>query len=95
MQTEVLDNPAHSRFELTVGDNVAFVDYERSGDRTVLTHTEVPEALSGRGIGSKLVRGTLEALRAQGRTAVSRCSFVTAYAERHPEYRDVVTDGEV
>ena len=39
---------------------------------------------------SDRVRGTLEALRAQGRTAVSRCSFVTAYAERHPEYRDLV-----
>lgn len=92
MQTQVLDNPARSRFELAVGDSVAFVDYERSGDRTVLTHTEVPEALSGQGIGSKLVRGMLEALRAQGRTAASRCGFVTAYAERHPEYRDVLAD---
>ena len=35
----------------TVGDAVAFVDYERSGERTVLTHTEVPEALSGIGYG--------------------------------------------
>ena len=93
MQTSVSDNPARSRFELAVGDAVAFVDYVRSGDRVVLTHAEVPEALSGQGIGSKLVRGTLEALRAQGRTAASRCGFVSAYVERHPEYRDVLADG--
>ena len=93
MQTSVSDNPARSRFELAVGDAVAFVDYVRSGDRVVLTHAEVPEALSGQGIGSKLVRGTLEALRARGRRAASRCSFVSAYVERHPEYRDVLPDG--
>ena len=93
MQTSVSDNPARSRFELAVGDDVAFVDYMRSGDRVVLTHTEVPEALSGQGIGSKLVRGTLEALRAGGQRAGSRCSFVSAYVERHPEYRDVLADG--
>ena len=93
MQTNVSDNPTRSRFELAVGDDVAFVDYVRSGDRVVLTHTEVPEALSGQGIGSKLVRGTLEALRARGHRAGSQCSFVSAYVERHPEYRDVLADG--
>jgi predicted GNAT family acetyltransferase len=55
-----------------------------------LTHTEVPAALQGRGIGSRLVRGTLEAARAQGLTVVPRCSFVSAYLSRHPEFNDLV-----
>ncbi len=87
--SEVRDNPATSRFEMASGDAVAFVEYMRAGDRIVLIHTEVPEALSGRGVGSKLVRGTLEAVRTEGLKVVPRCEFVAAYIERHPEYRDL------
>ena len=90
--SEVKDNPAKGRFEMTGGDAVAFVEYTRAGDRIVLTHTEVPEALSGRGVGSKLVRGTLDAVRAEGSKVVPRCEFVAAYVERHPEYRDLLAD---
>ena len=88
--SEVRDNPATSRFEMASGDAVAFVEYMRAGDRIVLIHTEVPEALSGRGVGSRLVRGTLEAVRTEGLKVVPRCEFVAAYIERHPEYRDLL-----
>ena len=91
--SEVRDNPAMGRFEMVSGDAVAFVEYERSGgDRIALLHTEVPEALSGQGVGSKLVRGVLDALRAEGAKVVPRCEFVAAYVERHPEYRDLLAD---
>ena len=91
--SEARDNPAASRFEMTSGGAVAFVAYERVSDgRIALLHTEVPEALSGQGVGSKLVRGVLDALRAEGATVVPRCEFVAAYVERHPEYRDMVAD---
>ncbi len=90
---EVKDNQAASRFEMTSGGAVAFVEYERTGGgRIALLHTEVPEALSGQGVGSKLVRGVLDTLRAQGSRVVPRCEFVAAYVERHPEYRDMVAD---
>jgi predicted GNAT family acetyltransferase len=89
---EVMENPAMSRFEMVSGDVVAFVEYRRERDRIVLTHTEVPEALSGQGVGSKLVRGTLEALRNGGSKIEPRCEFVAAYIERHPEYRDLLAD---
>ncbi len=90
---EVKDNQAASRFEMASGGAVAFVEYERAGGgRIALLHTEVPEALSGQGIGSKLARGVLDALRAEGAKIVPRCEFVAAYVERHPEYRDMVAD---
>ncbi len=90
---EVEDNPALSRFEMASGGAVAFVEYERAGGgRIALLHTEVPEALSGQGVGSKLVRGVLEALHAEGAKVVPRCEFVAAYVERHPEYRDMVAE---
>ncbi len=88
--SEVTDNPAASRLEMDSGSAVAFVEYERAGGgRIALLHTEVPEALSGQGVGSKLVRGTLDAVWAEGLKVVPRCGFVAAYVERHPEYRDL------
>ena len=89
---EVRDNPAASRFEMRSGDSTAFVEYRRAAERIVLVHTEVPDALSGQGVGSKLVRGTLDAVRAEGLKVVPRCEFVAAHIERHPEYRDMVAD---
>jgi predicted GNAT family acetyltransferase len=41
--------------------------YRRKDGRIVVTHTEVPEALSGQGVGSMLVRDVLDRLRADGR----------------------------
>ena len=61
--SEVKDNPALGRFEMTSGDGTAFVEYRRAGERIALLHTEVPEALSGKGVGSKLVSGTPNAVR--------------------------------
>ena len=89
---QVKDNPAAGRFEMGSGDSAAFVEYRRAGERIALLHTEVPEALSGQGVGSKLVRGTLDAVRAEGLKVVPRCEFVAAYIERHPEYRDLLAD---
>lgn len=90
---EVEDNTAASRFEVESGGAVAFVEYERAGDgRIALLHTEVPDALSGQGVGSKLVRGTLDTLRGEGMKVVPRCEFVAAYIARHPEYRDLLAD---
>jgi predicted GNAT family acetyltransferase len=88
----VKENPALGRFEMGSGDGTAFVEYRRAGDRIALVHTEVPEALSGKGVGSKLVRGTLDAARAEGLGVVPRCEFVAAYVARHPEYRGLLAD---
>ena len=44
----------------------------------------------GQGIGSRLVRGALEAARAQGLKVVARCSFVSSYLGKHPEFNNLV-----
>lgn len=91
--SEVRENREARRFELASGDAVAFIEYRRGGDVVELTHTEVPQALEGQGIGSTLVRGTLERLRAEGVQVVPSCSFVARYIERHPDYGDMVAGG--
>ena len=86
----VIDNPVESRFEMEVEGGLAFVTYRR-GDRTiVLNHAEVPRELEGRGIGSRLVKATLEAIRSEGRKVVPRCPFIAAYIRRYPEFADLL-----
>lgn len=90
MANEVRDNAARSRYELDVDGHIAFVDYRLQPDKILLMHTEVPSELGGRGVGSKLARGTLEAVRARGLRAEIRCDFLEAYVKKHPEYADIV-----
>jgi predicted GNAT family acetyltransferase len=90
MADDVSDNTVKSRYELDVDGHIAFVDYRLRPDRIVLVHTEVPSELGGRGVGSKLARGTLDAVRKRGLKAEIRCDFLASYVQKHPEYADLV-----
>jgi len=86
----VVDNAAAHRFELPVEDDLAVAYYRNEGDRIILTHTEVPRQLSGRGIGSRLAHGVFETLRATGCKVEARCPFMADFVRRHPEYADLL-----
>jgi predicted GNAT family acetyltransferase len=88
---EIIDDRAHSRYETTVPGGLAFVSYDLKPDRIVFTHTEVPEAAEGHGLGGKLVRFALDDARARGLKVVPLCPFVAAFIARHPAYKDLVT----
>lgn len=92
MNDTVRDNSALSRFELGTGDDLAVAAYRMSGDTITFTHTEVPPALRGSGIASRLVCGALDSARARGLRIVPLCSFVAGYVARHPEYREPARD---
>jgi hypothetical protein len=86
MNPEVVDNPSEHRFELPAGDALAVAYYAAEDGRILLLHTEVPQALSGQGIGSRLAKGVFETLRQRRARVVAKCPFMASYAARHPEY---------
>lgn len=86
----VRDNKALHRFELDVENQVAFALYRETPQAVIITHTETPRALHGRGIASELVKGELEMIRADGRKVIAGCGFVVDYLNKHREYRDIV-----
>jgi predicted GNAT family acetyltransferase len=90
MTGAVRDNAALKRFELEVDGNTAYLYYRLEPGVMTLVHTEVPPALGGRGVGSTLVRGALEAIRAKGLKVIVRCPFVSAYMGKHPEFNDLL-----
>ena len=91
MPPVVVDNPGESRFELRLDDRVVGrADYLPAGDSVIVAHTEVDKAHDGEGLGSLLVRETLEAIRARGKGVIPSCPFTAAYIRRHPEFVDLV-----
>ena len=86
---QVRDNKSQRRFELDVEGAMAFANYRLSPDAVIITHTETPRALRGRGIASELVKGALELIRADGLKVVAGCGFVVDYLQKHPEYADL------
>jgi len=85
----VRDNKALSRFELDVGDATAFANYRLTPSAVIITHTETPRALRGRGIASELVQGALQLIRSDGLKVIAGCSFVVDYLHKHPEFADL------
>jgi uncharacterized protein len=78
-----------AKLRLDVARTVEFAN-DRLALSTVITHTETPRALRGRGIASELVQGALELIRADGLKVVAGCGFVVDYLRKHPEYADLV-----
>jgi predicted GNAT family acetyltransferase len=87
----VRDNPAEKRFEAYVdGRLVGFSAYEVSDGVITFTHTEVDDDVEGQGIGSVLVRTSLDQVRAGGALRVRpTCPFVRAWIDDHPDYQDL------
>ena len=89
MTDDIRNNVARHRFELDVDGHTAIAVYRLSPGRITFIHTEVPPELRGCGVASRLVRGVLEAMRAQRLKVSATCSFVTQYIENHPEFADL------
>lgn len=82
---EVIDNSAESSFRAgrLRSEGPRLLSRERG--RVVLTHTAVPQALSGRWIGTRPAHGVFEMLRLRG-ARVAKCPFMPAFAAKHPQY---------
>ena len=86
----VRHNVAASRFETEIGGHLAVADYTLDGEKMIFTHTFVPPELRGRGLAEKLVRAGFAEARMQGRRVVPACSYVAAFIERNPEFKELL-----
>jgi uncharacterized protein len=90
-EAEVVDVPEKNRYELRLdGRLIGLAAYRRRNGRLVLTHTEVEEACSSRGFGSRLAAASLDDARRQGLEVVPLCPFIARFIERHAEYEPLV-----
>lgn len=86
----VRHNPDASRFECEIDGMLCRADYHLDGKRMQMYNTEVPRALEGRGIAARLVRAAFDHAQRHGLQVIPSCSYVRAWARRHPEVRELV-----
>ena len=86
----VRDNKPLSRFELDAEGGLAFANYRLTPSAVIITHTETPRGLRGRGIASDLVKGALHLIRADGLKVIAQCPFVKAYIDKRPDTADLL-----
>ena len=80
-----------SRFELEEMGETAYLEFDMdSAGWITLLHTEVPEALRGKGIAGELAKTGLEYARDNQLKVDVVCPFVANYSSKHPEFQPLV-----
>jgi uncharacterized protein len=88
--SDVVNNKLHHRYELAVDGHIAATYYQIADSVVTFIHTEVPPELGGKGIGSRLIQGALDQVRAAGLKVIAQCPFVKAWIEKHADYADLL-----
>lgn len=87
-----IDNTDKKQFELEADGHIARIEYIIMANKILLTHTEVPAELEGKGIGSKIVKLAFEEIEKRGLKLIPLCPFVAKYLTKHPEWKKILAD---
>lgn len=60
------------------------------GNKMIIEHTEVDDALRGQHVGNHLVKAAVDYARANGIKILALCPFANAVLKKNPEYSDVL-----
>jgi predicted GNAT family acetyltransferase len=86
------EDGSHGAYRALVDGHSAEMTFSRAGEQLIIIdHTEVPEALRGRGVGQALVLRAVEDARRNGVKIFPLCPFAAAQFRRHSEYQDVLS----
>jgi uncharacterized protein len=72
------------------GRRLATMTYSVTGDRIIISHTEVDPALRGTGAGARLVAAAVEWARSSHQQIMPLCPFAKSVFDRTPAYHDVL-----
>lgn len=89
----LINNELSRQFELVIDQVKAKIEYDLQKDRIFLLHTEVPQALAGRGVGNAIVEKALQYIDANNLKLVPLCPFVAAFLKKHPEWKRLLAPG--
>lgn len=85
------DSPAKGAWVIERdGARLAEMTYSMAGDKIIIDHTTVSDALRGTGTGGKLVAAAVEWARAGNRKILPLCPFAKSVFDKTPAYRDVL-----
>lgn len=86
----MIDNRERNRFELEENGHLAWAEYRIRDGQYLIPHVEAEPPLRGTGTAGRLMQQIVCHARAEKLVIVPRCSYATAWFERHPEAEDVL-----
>jgi len=89
---EIQHKETETKGSFYVGDPVlAEMTYSKAGDNLIIIdHTEVGEALKGKGVGLQLVKAAVEFARNKKIKILPLCPFAKSVFDKKEELRDVL-----
>ena len=95
MELEVVDNPDQDRFEIRADGEIAgFIGYSLRDSQIEFLHTETDGRFRGQGVAARLVQSSLDSVRERHLAVLPYCPFVNRWIAEHPEYADLVPEGQ-
>ena len=91
MSHTLIHNQDECKYEYHIEGHCAYITYDDQEGKMHLTHTIVPEALAGKGLARTLLEAVLQEIKKANKKAVSQCSYIVKYEEKHPELSELFT----
>ena len=91
MQIDGQDGKSGGKYRAELAGHFGEMTYSRASPQLIIIdHTQVDDALRGKGIGQALAEHAVGAARTGGWKIIPLCPFFKAQVERHPEWQDVI-----
>jgi uncharacterized protein len=92
MDIERIEHGSKGAFIIKMNnERLAEMTYSKAGDKLIIIdHTDVSDALRGKGAGKQLVHAAVEYARANQIKIIPLCPFAKAVFDKTPEFNDVL-----
>jgi predicted GNAT family acetyltransferase len=84
----ITNNEQLMHFEITLGDEIAYLEYRYYKNDIAFMHTDVPDSMEGKGVASALAAYAFDFAKEHNKPVMVYCPFVASYLKKHPELRE-------
>ncbi len=90
MVPSILHQEKTGRFELTVGDKTAYLQYQKRNQIIEYSFVFVPPEFRGKGFAAELAKFAMDFAIAQNLKVVPTCPYVRAFMHKEKKYLDLL-----
>ncbi len=80
----------NTQFYVELNNKKAFMDFELTDDTLIIRHTEVPISFEGKGVGSGLVKESVNFAEKNNLKIKPLCSFAQSYLNQKEEFQHLL-----
>lgn len=87
MHFQLINDTQNNRFKFNIKNSTAHIEYILVADRIYLLQTEISNDIQRQGVGSILVKESLEFIKKMGYQLNVTCPFILGYIDKYPEWK--------